>query len=78
MKEIPGHHIRYARAWDLWRSIEGYSEAKTILEKEMDSAQNLFTRKEFEEFKESLEGYSEHWEKVIRHLKEASRIINKG
>lgn len=61
---MPNHTERYARAWDLYRS-EGLSdEAKIILEREMDEAQNSFSFDEFQEFKKTLPGFCEYWESI--------------
>ena len=58
----PDHHIRYARAWDLYRDNSLPDDLKIILEQEMDSAQNHFEWNEFQEFKKNLQGFIEHWE----------------
>ena len=64
----PAHHQRYARAWSLYRD-EGLSkEAKLSLEREMDSAQNLFSRSEFNIFKVYLHGYVAFWDRQAKKL----------
>lgn len=53
---------RYETAWNLYLDPDLSKEAKLILQKEMDSAQNEFTWDEFQEFKKTLKGFVEHWD----------------
>jgi hypothetical protein len=58
---LPEHHVRYARAWVLHQDADMPDSAREILEREMDSAQNLFGWDEFQEFKVMLPGFVEFW-----------------
>ena len=58
---LPDHHLRYARAWALHRDADMPDSAREILEREMDSAQNLFGWDEFQKFKGTLPGFVEFW-----------------
>ena len=58
---MPIHHERYARAWSLHRDPDMSDESRQILEREMDDSQNHFTWDEFQEFKETLPGFVDHW-----------------
>jgi hypothetical protein len=55
------HHKRYARAWYLYNDQNLSDEAKKMLEREMDAAQNDFAWDEFQAFKATLPGYLAHW-----------------
>jgi hypothetical protein len=55
------HHRRYALAWSLYRDESLTDDARETLEREMDSAQNLFGWDEFQTFKQTLSGFVEHW-----------------
>ena len=58
---LPDHHRRYALAWALYRDETLTNEARETLEREMDSAQNLFGWDEFQAFKQTLSGFVECW-----------------
>ena len=62
MSQVPDHHLRYARAWTLYRERRLPEECLLILEREMDSAQDEFRFDEFQVFKETLPGYLKFWE----------------
>lgn len=64
METIPNHHLRYSRAWSLYQEKGLSEELKISLENEMDSAQNLFGWQEFQDFKKTLPGYCEYWQKL--------------
>lgn len=66
--EPPPHHVRYARAWDLYRDESLSDEARQILEQEMDAAQDHFNQEEFRVFKQTLPGYLAHWKKLKRDM----------
>jgi len=67
----PDHHIRYARAWMLRQSDGMTTTAKLACEREMDAAQELFTWEEFRDFKLTLDGFVDFWNRwasfVSRH-----------
>jgi hypothetical protein len=58
---LPDHHVRYARAWALHQDADMPDSSREILEREMDSAQNLFGWDEFQKFKATLPGFMEFW-----------------
>ena len=72
----PKHQNRYALAWSLWKEPSCSPENKLVLEREMDNAQNNFTWQEFQDFKETLPGYLDHWniwkKALIRKLGEVT------
>ena len=74
MANEPNHHVRYRRAWDLYRDEGNSPETLKALEREMDDAQNEFDYEEFREFKVTLPGYVEFWknweERVIADARE--------
>lgn len=61
-QEPPTHHIRYARAWNLFQDDSLSQEARDSLMSEMDSAQNYFGWQEFQDFKVTLPGFVEFWD----------------
>jgi hypothetical protein len=73
---IPSHHLRYAQAWKEYSS-PGISESrKEELEQEMDSAQNKFGFKEFQEFKKTLPGFIEYWTKLKDNLTTLCKAVH--
>ena len=60
----PGHHRRYRVAWGLYRDRSLSQGHLKALEREMDNAQNRFAFDEFQDFKETLPGFNEHWDQL--------------
>lgn len=58
----PEHHKRYARAWDLYQDKTLDHDTRTVLETEMDDAQEDFTMGEFMEFRETLPKFCAFWD----------------
>lgn len=73
---IPHHHLRYERAWLLYRDGGIPDECMLLLEREMDDAQNHFTVDEFKTFKRHLPGFREMWDgmskRAVKHLEKQS------
>jgi len=67
-KSEPDHYRRYRLAWESYADPDTPKKCKEALEKEMDSAQNDFKFDEFQEFKETLPGYTEHWNNMKKDL----------
>lgn len=72
---LPDHHRRYALAWSLYRDDSLADGAREALEREMDAAQNLFGWDEFQDFKQTLPGFVEHWANWKR---EALKILEQN
>jgi len=74
----PEHHKRYRVAWEAHRDPDTPKSCLKDIENEMDNAQNDFKWDEFQEFKQTLPGYIEHWEKMKNDLdKKLLDIIDK-
>jgi len=75
MTPFPEHHIHYQRAWALYQDPGLSDEARSVLEREMDSAQDAFRYDEFQAFKETLPGFLDFWRDKRNDLIRAARAI---
>mgnify|MGYP003660893880 CR=1 FL=1 len=71
----PEHHARYARAWKMHQDKGISDEAKRMLEKEMDSAQNHFEWDEFHTFKKTLPGFVQFWKDWGQSSRLKARVL---
>ena len=71
----PNHHLRYQRAWALYQDPGLSDEARGVLEREMDAAQNHFQWDEFQAFKQTLPGFLDFWRDKRNELVRAAREL---